>query len=106
MKKITAILKGRKLFDKLFGLREKEIRRKMEAAKDKCEEKKFKAQMEYEEALKKLGDENVNYESVLNDMILAKQHILEAEDTLKVILEIEDDLDSEAELETEGTCTA
>lgn len=99
--KLTAILKGCTLVDKMFGFREKEIRRKIEAAKDKCEVKKLEAQMDYEKALKRLGDDNVNYESVLNDMVQAKQHILEAEDTLKVIEEIEKDLDSEAELESE-----
>ena len=99
--KLTAILKGCKLVDKMFSFREKEIRRKLEAAKDKCEVKKLEAQMDYEKALKRLGEDNVNYESVLNDMIKAKQGIYEAEDTLKVIEEIEKDLDSEAELEPE-----
>jgi len=99
--KLAAILKGCKLVDKMFGFREKEIRRKLEAAKDKCEVKKLEAQMDYEKALKRLGEDNVNYESVLNDKIKAKQGIYEAEDTLKVIEEIEKDLDSEAELEPE-----
>ena len=99
--KLTAILKGCKLVDKMFSFREKEIRRKLEAAKDKCEVKKLEAQMDYEKALKRLGEDNVNYESVLNDMIQAKQHIAEAEDTLKAVKEIETDLDSEAELEPE-----
>lgn len=103
MKKLTAILKGRKLVDKLFGLREKEIRRKLDAAKDECEEKKVKAQIDYETAMKRLGDESVDYKRTLNDMIQAKQRIIEAEDTLKVIKEIEKDLDSEAEIEAEET---
>lgn len=102
MKKLTAILKGCKLIDKLFGYREKEIRRKLDAAKDKCEIKKLEAQTNYEKAMNRLGEDDVNYESVLNDMILAKQHIVEAEDTLKAIKEIEKDLDSEAELEPEA----
>ena len=101
MKKLTAILKGCKLIDRLFSLREKEIRRKLDAAKDECEEKKVKAQIDYETAMKRLGEESVDYRRVLNDMIQAKQHITEAEDTLKVIEEIEKDLDSEAELEPE-----
>ena len=101
MKKLTAILKGRKLIDKLFSLREKEIRRKLDAAKDECEEKKVKAQIDYETAMKKLGDESVDYKRVINEMITAKQSILEAEETLKAIKEIEKDLDSEAELEPE-----
>lgn len=101
MNKLTAILKGCKLVDKLFGLREKEIRRKLEAAKDNCEEIKLKAQMKYETAMKRLGEETVNYEQVLNDMIAAKAEIIEAEDTLACILEIEEDLNEDAELEPE-----
>lgn len=101
MNKLKAILKGCKLVDKLFGLREKEIRRKLEAAKDNCEEIKLKAQMDYEESMNRLGEESVNYEKVLNDMIVAKSKIIEAEDTLKCILEIEEDLNSEIELEPE-----
>ena len=101
MKKLTAILKGCKLIDKLFSLREKEIRRKLDAAKDECEEKKVKAQIDYETAMKKLGGESVDYKRIINEMIAAKQSILEAEETLKAIKEIEKDLDSEAELELE-----
>lgn len=102
MKKLTAILKGCKLVDKLFNLREKEIRRKLEAAKDECEEKKVKAQISYEQAMKRLGDESVDYKRVINDMIQAKQNILDAEATLNCIKEIEKDLDIEAELEPES----
>ena len=101
MKKLEAILRGYKLVDKLFGLREKEIRRKIEAAKDECEEKKVKAQMDYETAMNLLGEKDVNYRNVLNSMIQAKQSIIEAQDTLDVIKEIEADLDSESDMEKE-----
>lgn len=94
-------MKGCKLVDRLFGLREKEIRRKIEAAKDECEEKKVKAQMDYETAMNLLGEKDVNYRNVLNSMIQAKQSIIEAQDTLDVIKEIEADLDSEADMEKE-----
>lgn len=94
-------MKGCKLVDRLFGLREKEIRRKIEAAKDECEEKKVKAQMDYETAMNQLGEKEVNYRNVLNSMIKAKQSIIEAQDTLAVIKEIEADLDSEADIEKE-----
>ena len=40
MNKLEAILRGCSFIDKLFSLREKEIRRKLEAAKDECEEAK------------------------------------------------------------------
>ena len=102
MKKIKAILKGCKFTDKLFGLREKEINRKLDAAKDKCEEQKIKGQLAYEEALNRLGDDNVFYEDVINSMIRAKQDILEAEDTLKAIDEIIKDLNSDVKVEEEG----
>lgn len=101
MNKLEAILRGCKLVDRLFGLREKEIRRKIEAAKDECEEKKVKAQMDYETAMNLLGEKDVNYRNVLNSMIQAKQTIIEAQDTLDVIKEIEADLDSEADMEKE-----
>ena len=45
MKKLTAILNGCKLIDRLFSLREKEIRRKLDAAKDECEEKKVRLRL-------------------------------------------------------------
>ena len=102
MKKIKAILKGCKFTDKLFGLREKEINRKLDAAKDKCEEQKIKGQLAYEKALNRLGDDNVCYEDVINSMIRAKQDILEAEDTLKAIDEIIKDLNSDVKVEEEG----
>lgn len=101
MKKLEAILKGCKLADRLTSLREKEVRRKLDAAKDECEEMKIKAQLAYELALKKLGEENVDYKRTLNDMIQAKDDIRTAELTLTAVKEIEADLDSEAELEPE-----
>ena len=48
MKKLTAILKGCNLVDKLFSLREKEINRKIEGAKDDCERRKAEAEIKYE----------------------------------------------------------
>lgn len=69
MKKLEAILKGCEFLDKLFGYREKEIRRKLEAAKDQCETVKIQAQIEYEESMNKLGEKDVNYEAVINDVI-------------------------------------
>lgn len=101
MKKLEAILKGCKLFDKIFGLREKEIRRKLEAAKDECEEVKIRCQLAYEQSLEKLGAEDVDYGRVINDMIVAKQGIIDADATLKVIKEIEKDLESEVDFQPE-----
>lgn len=100
MKKLEAILKGRQFLDKLFVLREKEIRRK-EAAKDECKEAEINWQISYEEAMQKLGEKDVNYEQVLNDMITAKEGIINAQATLKVICEIEKDLNENVELTEE-----
>jgi hypothetical protein len=97
MKKIEAILKGCKMVDKLFGLREKEIRRKIEAAMDECESIKVESAIAYVNALNKLGEKDVNYEDVINTMMEAKGEILSAETTLKIIKEIEKDLNSECD---------
>ena len=101
MKKLEAILKGCKFIDKLFGLREKEIRRKIEAAKDECKEAEINWQISYEEAMQKLGEKEVDYGRVLNDMITAKEGIINAQATLKVITEIEKDLNENVEVTEE-----
>ena len=95
MKKLQAILNGQKFTDKLYTLREKEIRRKLEAAKDEQETIKATAEMEYLEAMNLLGDTDVNYEKAINLMLTLKQRIIDAEFTLKAIKEIENDLDEE-----------
>lgn len=102
MKRLTAILQGCKLVDKLFGLREKEIRRTIEAAKDECEEVEMRAQMVYETSINKLGEEEVCYADVLNSMIEAKSEIMQAQETRKIIEEIEKDLDSEVKTEKQS----
>ena len=101
MKKLKAILKGCKFLDKLFDLREKEIRRKLKAAKDECEEVKINCQLDYENAMQELGNEKVDYTEILNRMIAAKQGINDAEATLKVVKEIEKDLDSDVDFNPE-----
>ncbi len=98
MKKLEAILKGCSFIDKLFSLREKEIRRKLEAAKDECKEAEINWQISYEQAMQKLGEKDVDYEKVINDMVTAKEGIMSAQATLKVIEEIEKDLDENVEL--------
>ena len=95
MKKLQAILNVQKFTDKLYTLREKEIRRKLEAAKDEQETIKATAEMEYLEAMNLLGDTDVNYEKAINLMLTLKQRIIDAEFTLKAIKEIENDLDEE-----------
>ena len=101
MKKLEAILKGCKFVDKLFGLREKEIRRKLEAAKDECKEAEINWQIAYEEAMQKLGEKDVDYGTVLNEMVAAKEGIANAKATLKYICEIEKDLEENVEVESD-----
>lgn len=106
MKKLNAILKGRKFIDKLFSLREREIKREIETARDEFESKKAKAEMEYERLLHSLGDENINYKTVFNQMLTQKEIISDANNSLGAIKEIEEDLNSEVQEEcsiTSGT---
>lgn len=101
MKKLEAILKGCKFLDELSDLREKEIRRKLEAAKDECREAEINWKISYKEAMQKLGEKDVDYGKVLNDMITAKEGIMSAQATLKVIEEIEKDLNENVDFNGE-----
>lgn len=100
MKKIKVILKGRKFTDKLFGLKERKIRRAIESAKDSAEKQKEDAAIAYEELFGKMADDDADYQCILCEMIKHKQTIISAEATIDAIKAIEDDLDSEVE-ETE-----
>jgi len=97
MKKIDCILKGKKLMDRLFGLRKKQISRQIEAAKDDLEKQRVEAEIKYEELMNKLGEEEVDYKHVINSMIQQKGIILNASETLKAVAEIESDLDMDVE---------
>jgi uncharacterized protein len=101
MNKLEAILRGCKFVEKLFGLREKEIRRKLEAAKDECKEAEINCQISYENAMEKLGEKDVDYGKILNDMITAKEGIMSARATLKAIEEIEKDLNENVDFNGE-----
>lgn len=95
MKKIQAIIKGRKFTDKLFGLKERQIRRALEAAKDNAEKQKEDASIAYEEQFSKMADDEANYESIINRMLEYKQTILSADATIRAIDEIKADLEAE-----------
>ena len=75
MKKIDALIKGRKFTEKLFGIKKRSINRALEAAIDDIERQKEQATLEYEQLLVKFADDNVNYKTVLNQMI-DKQQII------------------------------
>lgn len=106
MKKIDAILKGKKLVDKLFNLRQKKIMRELESAKDDVERQKTEAEIRYEELCKNLAEDGVSYKSTINRMIGCKETLINSEATLVAIDEIIADLNSEVEVKymfiTEG----
>lgn len=95
MKRIEAIIKGRKFTDKLFGLKKKQIRRALEAAEDNAEKQKEDASIAYEDLFSRMADEDANYQSIIAEMLEHKQIILSAEATIKAITEIRADLEAE-----------
>lgn len=99
MKKIDLIVKGKKLTEKLLGLKRKSINRALEAALDNLESQKEQATIDYENNLAKLADDNVDYKRVINDMISNRQTICDADATIEVIDGIKTDLESEVEEE-------
>lgn len=99
MKKLTAILKGRNFVDKLFSIREREVKRNIEAAKDSVESEKAKAELEYEKLCYSLAGDNVDYNEVINCMIQCKETISNADATLTAIAAIEEDLKSDVKEE-------
>lgn len=97
MKKIDLIVKGRKLTEKLLGLKRKAIARALDSAIDDLESQKENAIIDYENNLLKLADDKVDYKSVINAMITNKQTIHDADATIEVINKVKEDLESEVE---------
>ena len=95
MKKIKAIIKGRKFTDKLFGLKERQIKRALEAAKDNAEKQKEDASIAYEGLFGKMADDDADYQDIITAMLEHKQTILAAEETIKAVESIKADLESE-----------
>lgn len=95
MKKIDAIIKGRKFTEKLFGIKKRSINRALDSAKDNFEEQKENALVEYENLLLKLTDDNVDYKYTINRMIEQQQIIHDAENSIELIGEIKADLETE-----------
>lgn len=98
-KKIDIIVKGRKLTEKLFGTKKKGIKLALETAKNNLEQQRDTAADEYENALLKLADDNVDYKTIINQMIKHKQTMVDAENTIELIDQIKDDLESEVKEE-------
>lgn len=101
MKKLKAILGGNSFVDKLFSLREKEIKRALESAQDDAEKQMTEAEIRYEELCKQLGDKEVNYTYIINEMLEQKDLIRRAKETISAVEAIKADLDSEVELKEE-----
>lgn len=95
MKKIEAIIKGRKFTDKLFGLKKRQINRALEAAKDNAERQKEDAAIAYEKLFADMADDDANYQYIISQMLQHKETILSAEETVKAVEAIKADLESE-----------
>lgn len=99
MKKIEAIIKGRKFTEKLFGLKKRGINRALDSASDDAERQKEEALVEYEKLLVQLADDNVNYKSTVNKMIETQQKIHDADATISLLSKVKADLEAEVEEE-------
>lgn len=101
MKKLKAILDGIGFVDKMFSLKEKEVRRALESASDDAEDQMTKAEIRYEELCQLLGGKEVNYTSVINEMLEQKDIIRRGKETIESVNAIKADLESEVELKEE-----
>lgn len=99
MKKIEAIIKGRKFTEKLFGLKKRSINRALDAAKDDAEGQKEEALVEYENLLVQLANDDVDYKTTINGMIKTQQTIHDADATIALIDKVKADLEAEVEEE-------
>lgn len=95
MKRIEAIIKGRKFTEKLFGLKKRSINRALDAAKDSAEKQKEDASIAYEEQFAKMADDDADFERIICQMLAHKQIIIAADETIKAIAEIKADLEAE-----------
>lgn len=101
MKKLKAILSGANFIDRLFDLRERDVKRSLESASDDAERQMTEAEIRYEELCKKLGEKEVNYTTTINQMLEQKDIIRRAKETIEAVKAIKDDLELEVELKEE-----
>ncbi len=95
MKRIEAIIKGRKFTETLFGLKKKQIYRALEAVEDNAEKRKEDASIAYEGLLNAMADDDADCVSIIAGMLEQKQTIIFANATVRVIAEIRADLEAE-----------
>lgn len=97
MKKIDALIKGRKFTEKLLGIKKRSIKRNLEAVIDDVNRQKEEASIKYDELLLELTDDKVDYKEIINKLITQKQIMIDSEATIKAIMEVKDDLNSEVD---------
>lgn len=102
MKRIEAIIKGRKFTETLFGLKKKQIYRALEAAEDNAEKQKEDASIAYEGLFNVMADDDADYVSIIAGMLEHKQTIISADATIKAIAEIRADLEAEVTADGNG----
>lgn len=95
MKKIDALIKGRKFTEKLFGIKKRSINRALDSAIDDVERQKEQATLDYENLLVRLADDDVDYKHIINQMIKRQQIIEDSAATVDLISKIKEDLNSE-----------
>ena len=96
MKKIKAIIKGRKFAGRLFdNLKERQINRALEAASDDILKQKEDASIAYEQRFQDLAGDKPDYQAIISDMLVKKQTIIAADRSLEAINEIRADLNAE-----------
>lgn len=100
LKRIEAIIKGRKFTETLFGLKKKQIRRALEAAHDNAEKQKEEALISYEKEFSRMADDDADYEAIITNMLRYKQVVIAADKTIDALEEIKADLEAEVTVET------
>lgn len=101
MKRIEAIIKGRKFTETLFGLKKKQIRRALEAATDNAEKQKEDASIAYEALFSRMAEDDADYRAIINEMVRHKQTIISAENTILALTAIKTDLEADIEVDDE-----
>lgn len=101
LKRIEAIIKGRKFTETLFGLKKKQIRRAIESAHDNAEKQKEEASIAYENEFSRMAEDDADYESIIRAMLSHKQTIISADTTIAALEQIKADLEEEVAVDEE-----
>lgn len=74
MKKLKAILSGANFIDRLFDLRERDVKRSLESASDDAERQMTEAEIRYEGLCKKIGRKGSQLHDNNQSDVGAKRH--------------------------------